>query len=172
MWLFLVLILVPLIEIALFVTIGGALGLLWTLGIVIGSAGMGALIIRREHRVASAGLRATLHERRDMTGGAALSALGLAAGFLLIAPGFLTDSLGLLLLIPAIRRAIIIHFAKRLSEAHVVVAGVTVSTPENTYRDEIIEGEIVDREDRPAGPDRQKPSALPDGQQHRVNRRH
>ncbi|MGP3696660.1 FxsA family protein [Rhodobacter sp. NSM] len=95
----------PILEIALFVTIGGAIGLLATLLIIFATAVLGVSLLRRQGVEMQAALQ--MSRRMDplalVADGAVVS---LAAG-LLILPGFFTDTLGLLLLIPPVRRAVI-----------------------------------------------------------------
>ena len=52
MWIFAAFLALPLIEIGLFVTLGGVLGLWLTLGFVLGSALLGGFILRRGHDLA------------------------------------------------------------------------------------------------------------------------
>jgi UPF0716 protein FxsA len=106
---------VPIIEIALFVEVGGAIGLLPTLGIVVASAIVGAALVRMQGLRALDRLRASVEAGGDPVGPIAHGALILVAGMLLILPGFLTDSLGVLLLIPAVRTQLIGWGASRVT---------------------------------------------------------
>jgi len=114
MWLFAILFVVPLIEIALFVTVGGWLGLLPTLAIVLGTGLLGAALIRRQGMQAVAQMRAAGPGAADPLSPMAHSALIVMAGVLLILPGFFTDTVGLLLLIPPLRLAVIAFVAARV----------------------------------------------------------
>jgi UPF0716 protein FxsA len=103
---FLVFLVVPLIEIALFILIGQAIGLWPTLLGVIAIAIVGSAIIRHQ------GL-SLLAQIRDTMGRGQLPARALAdamlvsiAGILMVTPGYFTDFLGLLLLIPPVRALI------------------------------------------------------------------
>lgn len=113
MWVFLAFLAWPLIEIGLFVEIGGAIGLWPTLAWVLLSAALGVLVLRRQ------GQDAAMQLRGGMRGIDPLSPLvhgvltGLA-GVLLILPGFLTDAIGLLLLLPPVRLALIGLLARRV----------------------------------------------------------
>lgn len=106
MALFLVFFLVPLIEIGLFIQIGGWIGLWPTLAIVVGTAVLGTWLVRREGLQALAQVQDRMRTMRDPTEPLAHGALIIFAGALLMAPGFFTDMCGLLLLIPAVRMAI------------------------------------------------------------------
>ncbi len=121
MLLFFLFIGVPLIEIALFIRVGGAIGLGWTLAIVVLTAFAGARLIRAQGALAMRDLRRSFHEMRDPAEPLAHGAMILLAGALLLTPGFFTDTLGLALLIPPIRRAILRQLGR-----HVRVQGFAV----------------------------------------------
>jgi UPF0716 protein FxsA len=121
-WLFLLFVAVPIIEIALFIEVGGAIGLFPTLALVVLAAVVGAAVIRRQGLQALARLRSDVEAGGDPVGPIAHGALILVAGMLLLAPGFFTDAIGLLLLVPAVRRRLIDWGAAR------VAARVTVAT--------------------------------------------
>jgi len=106
MWLFVAFLLVPLIEIALFIQIGGWLTLWPTLAIVIATALLGTWVVREQGLRAMADLRGSLEKLNDPVAPLAHGAMILFAGALLLTPGFLTDAVGFLLLVPAVRLAI------------------------------------------------------------------
>jgi UPF0716 protein FxsA len=114
-WLFLILIGVPIIEIALFIEVGGLIGLWPTLAIVVLTAVAGTALMRRQGMAALERLRRSVEEGRDPVGPIANGALILAAGLLLLTPGFFSDSVGLLLLIPPVRTRVIAWGAARLT---------------------------------------------------------
>jgi UPF0716 protein FxsA len=102
----LLLLLFPLAEIATFIIVGGKIGLVRTLALVIVSAIVGIIMLR------DAGAMTALKLQRQRGNPATILAEGgtrMLAGILLLIPGFLTDIAAILILIPAIRRAI---FAK------------------------------------------------------------
>ena len=105
-----------LVEIALFITLGGAIGLLPSLGIIFGTGILGAAILRQT------GASMAVELRSAMGGGVIPSMAGdhglrMLAGLLLILPGFLGDMLGVLLLIGPLRRWIAVKAANRLKPA-------------------------------------------------------
>ena len=114
MWLFLAFLLVPLIEIALFFQVGGLIGLWPTLGIVILTAILGTYLVRSQGRRALDDLRGSFRQLRDPTRPLALGAMILFSGALLLTPGFLTDAVGFLLLIPAVRDLVMREAGKRV----------------------------------------------------------
>lgn len=115
----------PLVEIALFVTIGGAIGLWATLAIVIGTAIFGVWLLRRQGAQAMADVQRAFGDFSDPAAPLAHRALIVLAGALLIAPGFLTDTLGLLLLLRPVRGALLRRTGRRMGAR--VRSGFTVS---------------------------------------------
>jgi UPF0716 protein FxsA len=121
--LFLVFLLVPLIEIACFVLLGQAIGLWPTLLGVLVTALVGSFVLRIQ------GL-ALFREIRETMGRGMLPARALAdamlvgiAGVLLLTPGYFTDLLGLLLLIPAVRGAIYAALRSRMTVVSTTQSG-------------------------------------------------
>ncbi len=151
MWLLALLIAVPIIEIALFIQVGGAIGLWPTLAIVIGTALLGANLLRAQGRGAMMDLQASLSGRGDPGKALAHGALILVAGVLLLTPGFFTDTVGFLLLIPQVRAAVIAWGAKnvRVGGTYVHMEGFERRGPppggpghRPPYGGETIEGEF------------------------------
>lgn len=164
--LFLLFVIVPLIEIALFVEIGGAIGLWPTLLIVLLTAIAGAWLMRRQGAVALADMQRAFAEFRDPTAPLAHGALIMLAGALLILPGFFTDTLGLLLLIPPVRSLLLRRMGRRV---RVVSAGFSRPAPEpHRYRGgQVIDADYVDVDEAwtpppPDGPRRPSGWTRPD----------
>ncbi len=147
MWQFLPLLLWPFIEIGLFVTVGGWLGLWPTLAWVAGTAVLGFWIIRRQGERAQIAMRHGMAAMADPLSPMANGAMTVMAGVLLILPGFLTDALGLLLLLPPVRAALVALIARR-----VTVRGQAFTA--RGGRADIIDGEFieVDAPSLPRGP--------------------
>lgn len=150
--LLLLFIVVPLIEIALFIEVGGWLGLWPTLAIVVVTAIAGATLLRAQGVAAFEELRRRLERGEDPGPALAHGALLLAAGLLLLTPGFFTDALGLALLVPRVRAAVIRWALRRL--VTVEIRRRATDAP-RAARGEIIEGEfeVVDT-DETGGPRR------------------
>ena len=119
MWIFLALVVVPIIEIALFIEIGGWIGLWPTLGIVVATAIAGAALLRAQGFAAIADLQGRLDRGEDPTAALAHGALILVAGVVLLTPGFFTDAVGFLLLVPAVRAVVIRHAARHVIRVQV-----------------------------------------------------
>ncbi|MFK7836961.1 MAG: FxsA family protein [Sulfitobacter sp.] len=105
MWLLIAFIAIPMIEIALFIQIGGIIGLGWTLAIVLITAIAGTYLVRTQGAMALGQLRTSFSDMQDPTEPLVHGAMILFAGALLLTPGFFTDAVGFSLLIPAFRRA-------------------------------------------------------------------
>lgn len=100
-----ILLLLPLAEIATFVMVGSEIGALATIGLVLATSIAGAVLLRIQGLGVLARMRAQM-ERGEPPGRELAHALMIAgAAVLLILPGFITDTIGLLLFIPPIRDA-------------------------------------------------------------------
>jgi UPF0716 protein FxsA len=104
--LFVLLIGVPLLEIYVVIEVGRAIGVPATLALLVLDALLGTILMRSQGRAvwrrARSSLLAGQIPAREVLDGA----LVIVGGALLIAPGFITDALGALLLIPVTRRPI------------------------------------------------------------------
>ena len=108
-------IIIPLVELYLIIKVGGYIGAFWTVMIVIGTAVIGVNLLRMQ------GFNTLKRAQQNMEQGAMpamemMEGIVLAVGgALLITPGFLTDTLGFICLIPFTRQALIRGFIKRNS---------------------------------------------------------
>lgn len=152
MWLLLAFVAVPIIEIALFIQVGGAIGTWPTLGIVVLTAVIGTMLMRAQGALAMQDLQRSFNELRDPTEPLAHGAMILVAGVLLLTPGFFTDALGLALLIPQMRRAVLAYLRSRI-QVHSVHFGPEGPRPHDPYdprrpaRDDVIDGEFQEVDD-------------------------
>ena len=96
-------ILVSVAEVWLLTAVGSRIGVLWTLAILVAEAFIGAWLMRREGRKAWAALTDAYATGRMPTGQLADAALILVGGIMLILPGFFTDLVGLVCLLPLTR---------------------------------------------------------------------
>ena len=115
MWLFLAFIAVPLIEIALFIQVGGAIGLGYTLLIVVLTAILGTWLVRSQGIAALSDLQRSLSEMQNPAEPLAHGAMILFSGALLLTPGFFTDTVGFALLVPGVRRSVFNWLKSRIS---------------------------------------------------------
>jgi len=105
-WLFLTFTLLPIVDLWLLLTIGGALGFWPTVAMTVTSAALGAWLAKREGKKILGQWRKAMQELRMPEDGLVSGVLVVVGAALLAAPGVLTDVVGLLLLFPATRRLI------------------------------------------------------------------
>lgn len=113
MWLIALFILVPIIEIALFIQVGGWIGLWPTLGLVVAMAFLGSWLLRTQGLMAMADVQQSFRDMRNPSGPMAHAGLIMFAGLLMLTPGFFTDLLGLALLIRPVRSLVIGYLSSR-----------------------------------------------------------
>ncbi|WP_108483780.1 FxsA family protein [Oceaniglobus ichthyenteri] len=161
MWLFMLFLAVPIVEIALFIQIGGLIGLWPTLAIVVLTAVLGTFLVRTQGALALSQLRGSFQRLNDPTEPLAHGAMILFAGALLLTPGFFTDAAGFALLIPAVRRA-----AFQFIKARITVQSFGYGDPRQTprpgprTRGDVIDGDYteVDPPKTPTHPAPNNPS--------------
>lgn len=142
MWLFTLFVAVPLIEIALFIQVGGAIGLWPTLVIVLVTAILGTWLVRQQGAMALKQLADSFNALRDPTEPLAHGAMILFSGALLLTPGFFTDTVGFALLIPPVRSAVFNWIRARVTVQGFSMGG---NEPPRSYReDDVIEGEFTE----------------------------
>ena len=143
-------VMVPVAEISLLIKVGGAIGGFNTILFVILTAVLGAYLVRQQGF-------ATITKLQQETQAGRIPALQIAegvallfAGAVLLTPGFITDAIGFILLIPLTRRIIIALLASKFSQNK---AGFSYSThtqgSQQTKNDSqnVIEGEYTDSTD-------------------------
>ncbi len=117
----LVLIAIPLIELALIIKVGQALGFWMTIGLLVGMGALGTALLNRQGMSAMRRASESIASGRPPVG-AAVDGLFLGvAALLLITPGFLSDILGLALLVPPVRRLVAGAVLRRLLDGGAVV---------------------------------------------------
>jgi len=140
--LLLLFIIVPLIEIGLFITVGGQIGLWPTLAIVVLTAILGTWMLREQGLRELSRLRSSIEQMQDPTDSLANGAMILFAGALLLTPGFFTDTIGFLLLIPGFRSAVM-----RFARARMNVQSFSAGGSTNSQRSRpASQGDIIDGE--------------------------
>src|SRR5690242_20205405 len=116
----------PLAEIATFIQVGQWLGLGPTLALVLLAGLAGILLIRHQSLATLGAVRAALARNQVPTAELADAACVLIAGFLLILPGFISDIVALLLLVRPLRRAIFRRIGWRTADTRrgaTIIAG-------------------------------------------------
>jgi UPF0716 protein FxsA len=108
------------LEIATFIAVGRWIGIAATLGLIFLTSFAGIVLLRAQGIGLLARLRSGLRAGERPEAPLIHGALIVVAGLLLIIPGFITDAIGFLLFIPAVR-----EFAWSLAGRHVTVRGTT-----------------------------------------------
>jgi UPF0716 protein FxsA len=164
----LILVALPLTELVLLVKTGRALGLWATLTMLVGAGILGAFVLSRQSRGALRRAAQAMEEGRPPMADALDGALLMMAGLLLITPGFLTDALALLLLIPPLRRALGRWTVRRMLQrggldGHTFPVdgepadGPSPRSPHGQGKGTVIEGEFERLGEKPADPHSIKP---------------
>lgn len=136
---------IPLIEITLFIQVGGAIGLGWTLAIVVGTAILGASMVRSQGAQAMMDLRQSFSGLQDPTETLAHGAMILFSGALLLTPGFFTDAVGFAFLVPKIRSALYRYLRARIQIQSFQMGPDPRHQPyRNGAQDNVIDGEFED----------------------------
>lgn len=133
--------LIALAEMATFFWVESWIGLGWALGLALATAIIGSYLVRQAGVSVWARIRGRLNEGRipgrELSDGAAI----LLAGAFLISPGFITDTLGFLLLLPPVRELIYGIVSKRVtSRVTVIPSGFGGPRPDTSG------GEVIDIE--------------------------
>lgn len=105
---------VPSAEIALLIEVGGLIGLWPTLLAILLTALVGTGLVRAQGMETLARARVAMDQGRAPVAEALTGICLLLAGALLLAPGFITDAVGLALLMPPVRRVLALWFFTRL----------------------------------------------------------
>src|ERR671928_981844 len=120
-------IVVPIAELWVIIQVGQAIGVLWTIVLLLADSIVGSMLMRSEGRAAWRRFREAVASGRLPAREVLDGVLVIFGGALLVTPGFISDILGLLLLLPptrAIARGVLVRrFAHRL------VASVTGMPP-------------------------------------------
>ncbi len=116
---------VPLVELYAMIQIGGEIGAFPTVFLVVFTVLLGGLLVRMQGLSTLMRVRATMARGEvpaiEMFEGVAL----ILAGVLLLLPGFITDAVGFLLLIPPLRRWLVRHWlnASGRADVHATIVG-------------------------------------------------
>lgn len=144
LWLLVLFLALPIVEIALFIQVGGLIGLWPTLGLVVLASVGGVALMRRQGLRTLERLMASLEAGGGPGEPLAHGALMFIAGVLLLIPGFFTDAVGLLLLVSAVRARLIGWGASR------VIVRAAHMEARAARRPETIEAEYEVVDDGPA----------------------
>jgi UPF0716 protein FxsA len=145
-------IVLPLVELYVILKVGDAIGAVWTILLLAADSVLGSLLLRSQGRSVWRRFNAALAEgkmpHREVMDGV----LVIFGGAFLITPGFVTDFIGLLLLLPPTRSLIRSQVVRRLGRR--VTVGVTTRPERRRPRDYDVEGTAREYDDAPPGLER------------------
>jgi UPF0716 protein FxsA len=146
------LVVVPLVEIYLLIQVGQVIGALPTVVLLVALSVLGGVLLKREGAKAWRAFSGAVAAGRVPTTEVADGALVLLGGALLLAPGFLTDAVGLLCVLPGsrgvVRRVLTAVVARRfglVAMAGSLAADRLTRRGSRRVRDDVVEGERVRR---------------------------
>ncbi len=132
---------VPLVEIWTIIQVGQVVGPWWTILLLLGAGVVGSWLVKREGGRAWTSLQQALQQGRMPHREIADGVLILIGGTLMITPGFLSDVLGVLMILPVTRpvgRTLLAGFiGRRLSAA-------AYTTAPRRPTGDVVQGEVVD----------------------------
>ena len=161
----LILIALPMVELALLIKTGQAIGVWATLGLVVGAGLLGTVIVAQQGVSVVRRSQQALAQGRPPVAPVLDGVLLVLAGALFITPGFLSDALALLLLIPPVRRGAARWGVQQLVQRAHGQLGATGSQlegapgqsfPGEPAKGPVIEGEFERLGEKATGPHRDK----------------
>jgi UPF0716 protein FxsA len=136
-------IVVPLVEIWTILQVGRAVGPWWTIALLVIDSIVGAWLVKREGGRAWLALRTALQQGRMPASEIADGALILVGGTLMLTPGFVTDLVGILAILPA-TRPVGRRLLTRVVERRLVSAVVNDRRPGPPAGGPVVRGDVVD----------------------------
>jgi len=139
-------IVVPLVELFILIQVGQVIGPLWTIAALVVVSVLGAWLVRREGPRAWRRFREALEQGRLPTDEVIEGALVLFGGVLLLTPGFLSDALGLVLMIPPTRALIAGQLKRRLGARMSMSILGTGRRRRPPRRDDVVDVQVINVE--------------------------
>src|SRR4051794_33087522 len=99
-------IVVPLVELYVIIQVGQAIGVWWTLGLLVADSVLGSMLMRSQGRIAWRRFQMALAEGRMPAREVLDGVLVIFGGAFLLTPGFISDIFGAVLLLPPTRAVI------------------------------------------------------------------
>lgn len=142
---------VPLAEIYVIIQVGQVVGPWWTILLLIAAGIVGSWLMKREGGLAWRALRDALSQGRMPARELADGILILVAGTLMLTPGFLSDVVGVFLILPVTRPVARRLLTRLVTRKLIGPAGPAYSTPSRSRQgaaqrpgDDVIPGEVID----------------------------
>ena len=140
---------IPILEIAVFIQVGDLIGVFPTLAMIFVTAVIGTGLLRYQGFSLLARIRAETEAGRIPGAELGHGAMILVAGVLLLTPGFVTDTIGFLLFVPAVRSALWRFIAR-----HVVVIDVAgTGQKKGDPRDPVVDLDEEEWSRKPGNPE-------------------
>jgi UPF0716 protein FxsA len=130
---------VPILEIYVIIQVGQVIGAWWTIALLVADSIFGSWLIRHEGRRAWQALTVALESGRMPATELADGALILVGGTLMLSPGFVTDVVGIVLILP-FTRPLARRLHTRLVARRIIVAG----RPGPGSDGPVVRGEVID----------------------------
>ena len=146
---------VPIAEISVFIEAGERFGLWPTIGVVVLTAVLGTALLRHQGLQTLARVQNSLNSGEIPVGELFAGICLLAAGLLLLTPGFLTDSVGFALFVPGIRNILAGGILQALSRrgAFQMEGGFSTGpTRDGNRSTTIIDGDLTEVQEKPDHP--------------------
>jgi UPF0716 protein FxsA len=143
---------VPIAELAVIIWVGQQIGVLWTLALLVADSILGSVLMRAQGRAAWRRFNAAVGAARVPAREVLDGALVIFGGALLLTPGFISDLLGLTLLIPPTRALVRATLVRQLERRMVAAATASRRRPydvEGTATDAEGTATRTDVEERP-----------------------
>lgn len=154
------------VEIAAVVAVSSWVGVLWTLALLFGGAVLGSWLARREGGRAMRVVVATANAGRSPHSEVTDSMLIGLGGMLILLPGFVSDALGLLVLLPPARKRLRDRWVRSMERKSQGMRTARMRGDGVVVDGEVVDGGVVDGEvvdEDPPGPRRQdRPAIDPD----------
>ena len=145
---FLLFIAVPILEVILFITVGKYIGLWNTIIIILITAIIGAILVKSQgisiFNKALEEIKSNKTPILPIFEGIAI----LIAGAFLLTPGFLTDTIGCILLIPKVRKIIINYVSNYLKKRSIYSEKSSFYTNDENKKNKIFEGSFEEVDDK------------------------
>lgn len=135
---------VPIVEIAVFIAIGGEIGIAMTLALVFVTAIIGTILLRVQGFAVLNRIRREVEADRLPGRDLGHGVMILVAGVLLLTPGFVTDAIGFALFVPAIRSALWRAVASRM-----IVVNLSRNGERQPYDDRVVDLDPDEFENNP-----------------------
>ena len=148
---------IPILEIYLLFQVGGIIGAGWTILIVIGTAVLGASLLRQQGLATWTRLNQSIAQGQLPPTVLVEGILLLLSGAFLLTPGFFTDGVGFLFLMPPVRKMLAAYLLRRgmfMASSSMHASSFTNTTssqarPESRpQQNNVIEGEYEERNDK------------------------